>query len=223
MSAMTRACALTLILTALSSSAAPAQLRRSAEGRPPEEARRGDAVPVPRNPYAGKWDGQLELAAIGGEKSTAVTIAFAIVDEANQVYSGETTLGHRTQRHVNIGTTGATVVQRPGSETGVMPRSPGSLSETSASGPLDPNLPAPGQQLLLLYHSPSRTMLLCGLDHRCGDLPALRWEVKDADGRTWSFLAQLVAADTLAVAAVRREAGTQRETERTFLLARRPK
>lgn len=221
MSPMTRACAFTITLLTLGSSAASGQLRRSAEGGPPEGARRGGAVPVPRNPYAGKWEGELQSIAGGEQKPTPVTMSFAIVDEASQVYGGETILGDRAQRHVNIGTTSATVVSHSESGVGVIPRSAGSMKETSASGPLDPNLPAPGQQALLLYHFPSRTMLLCGLDHRCGDLPALRWEEKDADGRTWSFLAQLVAADTLAVAAVRREPGLRNETERSFILSRK--
>ena len=221
MSPMIRTCALMLVALAFTSStAASAQLRRSAEGGPPQGGRRGEAVPVPRNPYAGKWEGAMLIER--GEQSTPVTMSFAIVDEASQVYRGETTLGDgRTQPHVNIGTTGATVESRGESGPGILRRSPGSASESSASGPLDPNLPAPGEQALLLYHWPSRTMLLCGLDHRCGDLPALRWEEKDSNGSTWSFLAQLVAADTLAVAAVRRDPGARRETERTFLLTRR--
>ena len=222
MSATTRGVAFILALL-FGSSVASAQLRRSAEGGPPDGARRGDAVPVPRNPYAGVWEGKLTSSDAGDSKSAPIRMSFAIVDEARQIYSGESIASDgRAIAHLNPGTTGASVTTQ-GSEIGIALRSAGSASETTGSGPLDPNLPAPGQQALLLYHWPSRTMLLCGLDHRCGDLPALRWEEKDGNGHTWSFLAQLTAADTLAVTAVRREPGAKADTERAFVLTRRLK
>ena len=197
-------------------------LRRSAEGGPAEGGRRGGAVPVPRNPYHGSWDGELVTTSASEKSSIPITMSFTVVDERKQLYRGETIVsGSQRRAHLNAGATTATVELGGGGAS--IPRSAGPASETSGSGPLSPETIAAnsGQQALLLYHFPSRTMLLCGLDHRCGDLPALRWEETDAEGKSWGFLAQLIAADTLSVVAIRRDTNASPETQRTFRLVRR--
>src|SRR5262245_61895358 len=75
-------------------------LPRTANGGPEGGAKGPGAVPVPRHPYAGSWEGTL---ATDGATPSRMTIHFKVADGARQAYSGETILDGRTAvPHVNI-------------------------------------------------------------------------------------------------------------------------
>lgn len=191
-----------LVALALATPLAAQQMRRTAAGGGDEAP--GAAVPVPRHPYAGNWDGTM---TIGDSKpAMKVTMAFKVADAERQSYSGETSIeGRATQAHLNVS---AAPLAEGGSktttDTAIARRSSGggqpantSLADGSAPTPIERDILAKSDKALLLYHTPTKSMLLCDEGHRCIALASLTWDETGADGKRYAYSAQLASADTI--------------------------
>jgi hypothetical protein len=174
-------------------------LPRSANGASGEAAKGPGAVPVPRYPYAGQWNGT--IAFDDAKAPVNVAMAFKVADGDRQSYSGETTIDGRHQTHMRISAAPASDALPKTLDGTVMRRSPGggnagatSLAEGSAP---ERDTLAAGDHALLLFHAPSKTMVLCDESHRCIDLASVSWEEAAADGTRYAYVGKLVSADTI--------------------------
>jgi hypothetical protein len=179
--------------------AAQQSLPRSASGGSGQPEKGPGAVPVPRHPYAGNWDGT--LAIDGAKAPVKVAIAFKVADAERQSYSGETTIDGRGQAHLNVSSVPAEDTQAKTADAPIARRSPGggqpaasSLADGSAG---ERDTLAKGDHALLLFHSPTKTMVLCDEGHRCIALAKLTWDETAADGKRYAYRAMLVSPDTI--------------------------
>jgi len=160
----------------------------------------GSAVQVPRYPYAGAWEGSLSLDGTAQKTAAPVVITFTVADGAKQAYDGETTIDGRTAaKHVNISAAvPAAATDGPGQTGQMLRRSAGTSPALAPGSAPEMDTLASGDHALLLFHAPTKSMLLCDEGHRCVTLAPLTWEEQGADGRRYAYSAQLTAADTLA-------------------------
>ena len=132
-------------------------------------------------------------------------MAFKVADAERQSYNGETTIDGRAQTHLNVSAAPATEGgSKTTSEPAIARRSPGggqpannSLADGSSSAPIERDVLAKGDSALLLFHTPTKSMLLCDEGHRCIALAQLTWEETAADGRKFAYSAKLVSADAI--------------------------
>ncbi len=77
---------------------------RSAAPTPGTDGGPGGAVAIPRNPYAGEWEGTMaERGAAADAATTPMTMSFAVADAAAQTYSGQTIVaGSAPSAHLNF-------------------------------------------------------------------------------------------------------------------------
>jgi hypothetical protein len=120
--------------------------------------------------------------------------------------------------------------RRPASESAkttdapVARRSPGGGGQGTAAslaeGPAaERDTLAAGDHALLLYHTPTKSMLLCDEGHRCVALASLTWQETAADGTRYAYVAKLVSADGI-TGTVTVTNGSKTQTG-TFALGRR--
>jgi hypothetical protein len=205
---------------AIAAGAAAQSLPRSANGGG-DAAGKNPPVQVPRYPYAGAWEGSLTLDGGAAKTGTPIAMKFTVADGAKQSYDGETTIeGRAAAKHLNI--SAAAAAEAPGQTGQVLRRSAGTSPTAALAAGSAPEMDtlAAGDRALLLYHTPTRSMLLCDDGHRCVALATLTWEEQGADGRKYAYSAQLAAADTLTgtVTVTHGSAATQTGT---FTLTRR--
>jgi len=171
-------------------------MRRTAGGGGPEAG--PGAVPVPRHPYAGNWDGTLTID--GGSAAAKIAMSFSVADAERQSYNGETTINGRAQAHMKISAAPAGEAQSKTTDAPIMRRSSGGgqapLSD-GTSAPIERDNLARGDSALLLFHTPTKSMLLCDEGHKCIALASLTWEETGADGKLYAYAAQLVSADKI--------------------------
>ena len=212
---------LVLALAIAAPMAAQQSLPRSANGGSGQPEKGPGAVPVPRHPYAGNWDGTLTVD--GAKAPVKMAIAFKVADAERQSYSGETTIDGRAQAHLNVSAVPAEATQAKAGDATVARRSPGggqpansSLADGSAG---ERDTLAKGDHALLLFHTPTKTMVLCDEGHRCIALATQTWEETGADGKRYAYSAMLVSPDTISgTVKVTKDGKTETGT---FSLARR--
>ena len=179
----------------------PAQQMRRTAATPDDANKPSAAVPVPRHPYAGNWDGTLSIE--GSKTPMKVAMAFKVADAERQSYNGETTIDGRAQTHLNVSAAPATEGGSKTTEPAIARRSSGgqpaatSLADGSSSAPIERDVLAKGDSALLLFHTPTKSMLLCDEGHRCIALAQLTWEETGADGKRYAYSAKLVSADAI--------------------------
>ena len=216
---------LLVMVLAVPVAAGAQSLPRSAGGGP-ENAKGGGSVPVPRYPYAGEWEGSLELdKTAGAAQKQKIAMRFTVVDGARQSYGGETSIdGRQTLQHVNISAASEPRASSPSSSS-VARRSPGNAAP--ASGPSassgDVDILGPADSARLLYHAPTKSMALCSNDGRCIGLATLTWQERGADGREYAYSATLSAADTISGTVKITNGKTGGDVTGTFTMTRQKK
>lgn len=200
---MTRMIRTLVMLTTALATAAPiaAQqaLPRSASGGPGDGGKGPAAVAVPRHPYAGNWDGTLSVD--GANAPVKIAMALTVADAERQAYNGQTTIDGRTaQTHLNISSAPASDSAKA-TDAPIARRSPGggdTAPAPLAEGPApERDTLAAGDHALLLFHTPTKSMLLCDEGHRCVTLASLSWQETGADGTRYAYTAKMVSADTI--------------------------
>lgn len=197
-------------------------LPRSANPPAGANARReGTAVVIPRQPYAGTWEGSLSLTDGGSAQSLAVRFA---VDGSG--YTGETRLaGGAPSTNVSL------QVARPASSrqsaqasTEIRPRSatpPADAGQAVTGGGPSPSveiLSPTGETFLVPWWNGQP--LMCDVGSRCVDMPLVRWEAKGSGAANWIYSAKLMEKDRVEGTVVVRESAGDRQIG-TFSLKRK--
>jgi len=223
---MTRTIRTLVILAGAITISAPASARqalpRSANNGPAEGANGPAAVAVPRHPYAGSWDGTLTMDDT--KAPVKLAMAFQVSDAERQAYGGETIInGGPKQAHLNISSAPASETDKSAAAP-IARRSPGDGGQAGSTGLADGSATerdtlANADHALLLFHTPTKSMLLCDDGHRCVALASLTWQEIGTDGARYAYTAKIVSADAV-TGTVTVTNGSKTQTG-TFALARR--